>query len=261
MQRNCITEFSKIYRRLLNIEISLKDNFFNVMKKVHNDKLFFRIIPYVKILIKSTRYQYSKSKNGITYTCDFLEDILQSKNCDDDKLKQTLNKLYLKDFLGMLTDYKMVYKNPNFKKCFYHVIPNFDELKKYAAGLCHLRNAIMHFNFSDFEKNRKHYICTLNYWEQKIHCRNTFIHNLPSIQPTVKNILNIIKIHYPEIFSGYDRDLCDMYDDIAIINGLPIDDLPQYWSILRQKYILKSAKDKQMTEYAEQTQLSIFKNI
>ena len=52
MQRNCITEFSKIYRRLLNIEISLKDNFFNVMKKVHNDKLFFRIIPYVKILIK-----------------------------------------------------------------------------------------------------------------------------------------------------------------------------------------------------------------
>jgi len=45
----------------------------------------------------------------------------------------------------------------------------------------------------------------------------------------------------PELFNEEsnipqkDRLLCDIYDDLAFINGCPYNELPAYWSILKEK--------------------------
>ncbi len=239
MKKGCAAEFSKLYRRVLNIELDLKKNLNKSLIKTFGEKAFYRITPYLEKLKLTQKYEYSKNKNGQIYKNDYLNDIINNKASFDKKLDQTFRRLYLKDILAILVDYKLVYKNPLFKRNFYNEnVPEFNLLKKYVANLAKLRNLIMHFNFLDFQKEKLLYIETLRFWETLLNEDNAFIHKLPEVKPTIKNILKAIQKTAPEIYSGYDRTLCDVFDDIAIMNNLEINSLPQYWSILRQRYLL-----------------------
>lgn len=122
---------------------------------------------------------------------------------------------------------------------FYTQKVSFNDIKKYASHLRGLRNIIMHFDIAKYNANKINYIETLAFWETQLFCQNCFIHKLPPIQPTIKNILNQIKTNYPLLFQEKDRQIVDIFDDIAFINGLPVEKLPQYWSIGRQIYETK----------------------
>ncbi|MCK7484437.1 MAG: hypothetical protein MZU97_01940 [Bacillus subtilis] len=82
------------------------------------------------------------------------------------------------------------------------------------------------------------------------------------IKVTVSNILNMLYEHYPLLFDDNDRILCDVFDDIAILNGKPADELPLYWSILRYRYDLlrqtnKILPDKKLDEFESQMKLQL----
>jgi len=236
MEQNNVIEFGKIYKRLMDVEMKLKERFIVSMIVAFDEKAFFRLIPYLEALSKTEKYSYKKTIKEKTYYLNYIKDLLNSKQKDFKKIKILTEILYLRDFLNILTTYKLIYNNPMFEKNFYCLKPSFNDVKKYSIRLANLRNSVMHFNFEDYEERRIEYVETLRFWEQQLSCFNSFIHELPKVKPIIKNILGLIYCRYPEIFNGYDRVLCEVYDDIAILNNTPAKDLPQYWSILRQKY-------------------------
>jgi hypothetical protein len=178
-----------------------------------------------------------------------------------EKLKECIHKLYLSDLLGIL-NYKAYYRDKLLIKNLYYKKPNHNDVKKSLACLSSLRNCVMHFNFKQFSKNRKNYINAIIFFENHLNCFMRKINYIDGFDnPTVKGILEVLYLHYPDIFEENDRLLCDVFDDIAILNGRQADELPQYWSILRQKYELlrKAGKIKpEITNDKDNTQMSFF---
>ena len=153
---------------------------------------------------------------------------------------------YLSDVLLILTDYKRIYQDVKFSNNFYRQKIVFNDLKKYAAAIKKLRNIVMHFRIQDYKINKLKFIDALTFWELLLVCNNCFIHSLPPIEPTIKNIVLQMKEFYPNFDNANDRHLCDIFDDIAFKNGLPVEKLPKYWSLGRQIY--KYKKDSKNTD-------------
>ena len=228
-------EFSKIYKRVMDIELVLKTNLFKALKFTYPTQMFYVLIPFLKRNLIG-RYKKTSSKGSR----DYIIDLINKKTSEEIKLKEFIHIAYLSDILKILTEYKKIYKDTKFNNCFYfNKKINFNDLKKYSSKLKTLRNTIMHFNITNYQQNKSIYKETLIYWERLINCKNCFIHQLPPIRPTIKNILNQLKIYYPDIYQFNDRYFCDVFDDIALKNNLPAEKLPQYWSIGRQMYQIK----------------------
>lgn len=150
--------------------------------------------------------------------------------------------VYLSDILNLISRDSLIYKNPLFYNNFYTKSCSLNDVKAYSSKLSKLRNIIMHFDIDTYKNNKLEYIKTLAFGETQLHCKNYFILELPKIKPTINNILELIAKYYPQIFEIKDREIVDIFDDIAIINGLPVGKLPQYWSIGRQIYSIKINK-------------------
>lgn len=242
--RNAYFEFSKIYKRVMDIELSLKDSFYNALHIVAPDKKFFRLIPYlsgVSFMTNLSKYNYAKiKKSGKKVVRNKINDIISSAEDDNTKIHKFLKLVYLADLLKIITDYSMIYKDKKFCRTMFLKKEPLNNLKSHASKLVSLRNIIMHFNISDYYMNKTKYLETLNFWETVLDCNNNFIHHIPELKPTIKNILNQIEIFQPNILKENDRIIVDVFDDIAFIKGLSTDDLPQYWSIIRQLYEVKS---------------------
>lgn len=240
--RNDIIEFSKIYKRVMDIELCLKTSFATAMSISAKDKKFFRLIPAFtnSKIIELTKYNYKKyNQNQKIETRNRLKDIISSSKIDDEKFKEFIKIAYLSDILSLISKHNLIYKNPLFNNNFYTKKYSLNEIKAYSSRLGKLRNVIMHFDIETYKNNKIEYVKTLAFWETQLRCKNYFIHDLPKVTPTIKNILDLIAKYYPEIFKIRDREIVDIFDDIAFINGLPIEKLPQYWSIGRQIYSMK----------------------
>ncbi len=243
--KNDIIEFSKIYKRVMDIELCLKMCFTNAMSIAAKDKKFFRLIPAFKDskIIEISKYNYKKrTQKGKIETRNRLNDIINSSKQDDEKFRDFINLAYLSDILSLISRHSLIYKNPLFNNNFYTKNCSLNDVKAYSSKLSKLRNVIMHFDIDTYKNNKLEYIKTLAFWETQLHCKNYFIHELPKIKPTINNILELIAKYYPQIFEIKDREIVDIFDDIAFINGLPIENLPQYWSIGRQIYSIKTNK-------------------
>ena len=149
---------------------------------------------------------------------------------------------YLSDLLKILTDYPAIYKDNNFVKNFYKQKVIFNDLKKFAASLKKLRNAIMHFDITTYKQNKAAFIKALGYWEQQLDCAYSFIHILPPVIPEISPILNLLSQNYTDFFNTSDRIICDMFDEIAFLNGKQIKDFPEYCSIVQVLYEIKSKR-------------------
>lgn len=171
-----------------------------------------------------------------------LNDIINSSKQDDEKFRDFINLIYLSDILNLISRHSLIYKNPLFYNNFYTKSCSLNDVKAYSSKLSKLRNVIMHFDIDTYKNNKLEYIKTLAFGETQLHCKNYFILELPKIKPTINNILELIAKYYPQIFEIKDREIVDIFDDIAIINGLPVGKLPQYWSIGRQIYSIKINK-------------------
>lgn len=236
IDRYIVIELSKLYKRMFEVELTLKRKMFFALKKTYQDKLFFRLIPYLKKLQNN-----SNEINKIINSTDKTE---------EQKLNKFLTSAYLSDVINILTLYKDVYRYKVFQKNFYS--SEIDEIKhqeiiSYAGKLISLRNSIMHFNVAMYQRNRKNYLNTLIYWEKLLACPNMkYIHNLtfnkkPQIAPTLRALSEA----YPDFLTLSDRLVCDMFDDVAFINGWDINKLPEYWTIGRALHELKSNSKKQ----------------
>lgn len=229
-------ELSKIYKRILNVEILLKDRIKSALITTYPKQEFNRIFNYVNTVISRSKYKYKKNGRNNNK----IDDILNLKIEQKEKLNYLFNTIYLSDTLKILTDYAPIYKDRNFKNNFYINIPYFSTVQQNASNLKKLRNAIMHFNYDNYYKNKKEYLSSLSFWERLLDCSLSFVHELPNIKPTTTNILKLIKENYPDTYTENDRLVVDVFDDIAFINGVSINKLPKYWTIGRQWYKIKT---------------------
>ena len=233
MDRYDIIEFSKVYKRVLDVEITLKQKMLFALTTAYPKNEFSRLIPYLKIQVSHKKY----IQNGR----DRIEDLINSNKPQQERLISFLNIAYLIDVLNILSNYQKVVKDKNFRSIFYQVPPDLNILKKQASSLNLLRNSIMHFDFKTYSQNKLKWLEALTYWEKLLTSPNMkCIHDISPIKrPTVAPILRALSEVYPDFLMLSDRLVCDMFDDAAFVNGWDVKDLPEYWTIGRQLYNLK----------------------
>jgi len=249
MYKMYLIEFSKIYKRLMELEHCLKNKMINSVDSFYGDNSFLTFKYFFEQL--ETKEKYSKIidynyKTKVGKKIFIIKEIKNNTNLEDSvKFQKTIQCLYLSDFLKLLTKHKLFYKNKKIKNAFYVKKPDFNMIDKYSEYLINLRNYIMHFNYQDYLKDRQSYLDALKYFEIHLGCSIDKLHSI-KLEPnhSIKSILEALNNTIPELFdkesiiSQKDRLLCDYYDDLAFINGCPYNELPAYWSILRQKYII-----------------------
>ncbi|MBP3925072.1 hypothetical protein J6E39_07520 [bacterium] len=236
---NDIIEFSKIYKRVMDIELKLKEKLKFALHVTFPNRMFYRLTPFI---LKNFTGRYTEGFGKKSR--DLLIDLVKSKKIEEEKLNQFVNMAYLSDLLKILTDEPAIYRDMNFNKNFYCQNVLFNDLKKYASLLKKLRNAIMHFDINTYKQNKIAFINALGYWELQLNCSKCFIHNLPAVTPKITPVLNLLALHNPDFFSLSDRIVCDIFDEVAFLNGREIKDLPEYWSIVRAYYELKRKHNK-----------------
>lgn len=227
-------EFCKIYKRVMDCELRLKERFKFALQATYPNQMFYKLVPFLNQKLLG---RYKKGPKGKER--DILCDLIKSHKTEEEKIHKFVNMAYLYDILNIITSYKTIYQDVKFNKNFYKQKIEFNDIKKYASLLTKLRNTIMHFQIQDYQLKKNDFIDALSFWEQLLICNNCFIHQLPPVRPTIKNIVLQMKQFYPHFDIANDRHLCDIFDDIAYKNGLTIDKLPKYWSIGRQIYKFK----------------------
>lgn len=233
MDRYSILEFSKVYKRVLDIEITLKQKMFYALTQTYPKNEFSRLIPYLQNQISQQKY-IQKDRNKI-------KDLINSNNPQNEKLAKFLKMAYLIDVLNILTDYKQIRKDKKFRKNFYNQQQDLNIIKKHVSSLNTLRNAIMHFDFNTYKENKTVWLDTLNYWEKLLNSPN--MQSIHAISPitnlNVDIILRLLIENYPDLLSLSDRLICDMFDDAAMINNCDIRTLPEYSTIIKSLDNLK----------------------
>lgn len=227
-------EFSKIYKRMMDVELRIKKHYKIALKIAYPNKMFYRLVPFLQSRLFG-RYTVGAGKNKR----DKIKDLIASKKSEEEKMNKFIDMAYLSDLVNMLTEYKLLYQNVIFTDNFYRTKVDFNDIKKYGSQIKTLRNKIMHFQISDYKKGKKESIEALSYWEQILACNNCFMYKIKVSKPSIMNILKGMKEHCPDFSTENDRYLCDVFDDIAFMNGVTVDKLPKYWSIGRQIYELK----------------------
>lgn len=236
MDRYSILEFSKVYKRVLDIETTLKQKMYFALIETYPNSAFSRLIPYLENKINYKKY----IQNGR----NLIKDLIESKKTQDEKLTKFLNNAYLIDVLNILTEHAKIRKDKNFRRTFYINVPDLNVLKQQVSSLNTLRNAIMHFDVNTYNENKIVWLSTLTYWEKLLDTPNMQpIHQIsPITKLNVEMILRLLTDKYPDLYLLSDRLVCDMFDDAALINGWDIRNLPEYWTIIRRLYDLKSKK-------------------
>ena len=251
MYKMYLIEFSKIYKRLMELEHCLKNKMINSIDSFYGDKSFSTFEYFFNTLEEKNKYSKIIDYNYKTKTGKkifIIKEIKNNINLDNPaKFQKTIQCLYLSDFLKLLTKHKLFYKNKKIKNAFYVKTPDFNMIDKYSEYLINLRNYIMHFNYQDYLKDKQNYLDALKYFEIHLGCSIDKLHSIKlDSENSIKSILETIHIIMPELFNKEadipqkDRLLCDVYDDLAFINGYPYSELPTYWSILRQKFDFES---------------------
>lgn len=129
-------EFSKIYKRVMDIELCLKEQLKFSLTATFPNKMFYRLIPFLKSNFKNRYIEGYGAKSR-----DKINDLINSKISEEEKINKFVRMAYLSDLLKILTEYPAIYKDMNFSKNFYRETVIFNDLKKYASGLKKLRNA------------------------------------------------------------------------------------------------------------------------
>lgn len=260
-------EFSKIYARLMRLEIQIKRNIVFAVQKNYGNNSYNRFICFFQDNKKRRkRYTYDNK-------CKFDEIINNSKFTNDEKFYKLVNILYLSDLLNM------VLKTTQFKTLaiandFYYKVPeNISVLKDEMKNLVDLRNCIAHYKFEEYEHNKEKFLDSLFLFEIHLGHNIAGLLELPKIKrPTTKSILNAIYDIKPELilnlqekcnpkdalYFNQHRMLLTLFDDIAIYNGMKSSKLPSPWSILREMFRLK-AEIKPKTPQIQIEDLPLFK--
>lgn len=239
-------EFSKIYARLMRIEIQIKKRAIYAVKAIYGQNAYAVFKKFFNN--KRRRKRYTDAKCNCKFDTIINSNILTGFQ----KFENLVNMLYLSDTLNLILK-TQEFKTPNIDSLFYHKQPNrYKDLEDCIQDLNNLRNCIAHYNFKLYSTNKKQYLDSLLLFEIHIGHNIAGINSLPQIQKLSVSsilqeiyklkpdlILDIKKSSDPLYFDKH-RVLLTLFDDIALYNGLPANKLPSPWSILRAMYKFKS---------------------
>ena len=238
-------EFSKIYARLMRLELTIKQNAFNAIKDYYSENPLDVFIDFFNNKRRKQRYANDR-RNKLDYI------ICNQKYSQLQKMQRLINELYLSDILNLVLKTRQ-FKIYEISKIFYNKIPDkYKKLEDCIKDLTQLRNCIAHYNFNLYKQNKKKFLDSLFIFELHLGHNIAGIKELPQLQePTISNIIKAMYYLNPKLILGFKiknvnvycnqhRLLLSLFDDIAIYNGLSANDLPSPWVILRELYRFKS---------------------
>ena len=233
-----LTEFSIFYKRLIRVELSLKNRIIQKYTLAYGDNAYNVIYRYLKVI------QTKRSEKDKTF-----DKIHNSKISNDEKLNQSINKMYISELLNLFAN-AVFLKNKKVKNSFFaeNVQTNSTGFQQKCKILKDFRNCIAHCNVKKFGIERSKFIKGLIYFEKILSCNVIlscdFIDKINSAyKMSVKDILNFIYLTDKDYFKD-DKRLILLFDDIALTNGYTFNGLPQRKTIIREHFrILESVKN------------------
>lgn len=246
MDNYYLIEFSIFYKRLMQVEITLKKLLYTKYNNAHGEGAYNIVYRYIREIEKH------RNENNKT----FLK-IFNSSKTNQEKLELSFEKMYLSEILNLFAN-KIFLKNKKMVNNFFYVPvktneTNFQKKQKY---LKEFRNCIAHFNKKKYLIDKKKYIDALIYFENILNCNVKFNYdNLSFLNRTrklsLKEILYFIYQTNKTIFDD-DKLLILLFDDLAFINGYSFKELPQRKSIIREYFRIKEKiKNKENLENIE----------
>lgn len=237
-------EFSKIYKRMLRLELLIKHKIINLSTKIYKDEVmnvyskFFNNAHIIKKYCSDTKNE------------NYFIDIRDSKSIADVvKFERLINMLMLRHTLHFVFT-EEAFRINEIQNEFYAVkINGFKELRNNREALITLRNHIAHFNFKAYSKNKNEYLHALLLFEYSLGCSLGKYGRIPSNlgnKPNMKKIIETIFNLCPDLFMkniphkqfpyNKDRIIVDLYEDIAVLNGWEYNELKSQWDVIRAKY-------------------------
>lgn len=242
-------EFSKVYCRIMRLEMLIKKRLVSSLLPYYSDDI---ISKFEKFFYNKERLSRYNNKTGNAFMAILKNPQIKKES---QKFIRLVNIMYLSDLLFIFLCCEQ-FRKEEITKAFYHKIPEkFGKLIKSRQTLLDLRNAIAHYNFRDYEQNRKDYLEVLELFEISIGSNIRGIDEIPKLgyKPSVNIILQAIKDLRPDLieidpnkddemeyFYNKHRVLIDLCDEIALHNGYEPKDLPSPWTVLRQMYAIKN---------------------
>lgn len=235
MNERMLNEFAAYYKRIIRVERYLKDLIYEKYIEVHKEKAYRNI--YSRYL---SNLKMRQKANDTTFTNIFND----ANKTDYKKLELSIDKLYISEVLALLSH--RVFLKDKVRKIFFskETKTNKNKFRLIAKHLKDFRNCICHFDIKQFSIEKSNFINALLYFEKIVNCRYRF--SLGSIEsiahnPSITLILRYIHNTHPEYFDD-DRVLVNVFDDIARLLDFRTDNLPQYKSIIRQKFKIEGKK-------------------
>jgi len=242
-------EFSKIYARLMRLELKIKQNAYLAIEKYYGQNALDVFMKFFNNKRRKQRYTNDRN-NKIDYIINY------PNTSQLRKMKRLINILYLSDVLNLvLKTYQ--FKKPEIDKVFYYKIPDkYIYLENCIDDLKLLRNCIAHYNFDLYKKNKIKFLDNLFLFEVHLGYNIAGIEQLPKLNnPTIKDIIQAIYHLKPDlviplegfkntnnkIYCNQHRMLITLFDDIALYNGCNANNLPSLWTILRELYRFKNS--------------------
>lgn len=261
-------EFSKIYKRLLRLEMLMKHKLINSALSVYKDDVMVVFSKFFNNRHICDTYTAKKKKENYFLKIRDNKSLMPML-----KFEKIINMLTLRHVLHFIFTEES-FRTPMIQEQFYAAKSlNFKELKNAKNVLIELRNYIAHFNFKEYNIKKTEYLNSLILYETALGCSlgkyGLQLDNL-GYKPNMSVIINKIFEFYPELFMKntadsnfpYNKDkiLVDIYEDIAILNGWEYSELKSPWDVIRKKYDINSkrAEQENLTNLETDTQISLF---
>ena len=237
-------EFSKIYRRLLRLELLIKIKIIQCSLSVFKDDVMSIYQSFFNNKRIYDKYWNEQKNKNIFLSIKDNKDLI-----DTIKFSSIIKILTLRHLLHFIFTEEQ-FRIPAIANKFYvRNDINFRELKRAKTPLINLRNYIAHFDYSNYQKNKNEYLESLLLFEIYIGCSLGKYENIPNnlgYKPSISVIIKKIFELYPELFMknvphsdfphNKDRIIVDMYEDIALLNGWEYRELKSQWDVIREKY-------------------------
>ena len=229
MNERTLNEFASYYKRLIRVERYLKDLIYEKYTNTYKNKTY--TILY-SVYFEKLRYFTNKKDKT------FKDIYRQNNKTDDEKLTTSIDKMYISEVLGFFSH--RIFLKDITRKNFFDVQVNTskNEFRKIAKAFKDFRNCVCHYDTKQFFIEKAVFVKALTFFEKLVNCKYRFTTcSVETIgnKPTITSILKYIYQTHPEYFDD-DRVLVNVFDDIARLIDFRTDDLPQYKSIIRQKF-------------------------
>ncbi len=232
MNEKVLNEFATYYKRIIRVERILKDLIIKKYTETYSTNAYNIIYKIYFSRIKRTSGQNS-----------FIDISLLKNKTPYEKLLSSVDAMYISEVLSFFS-HKIFLKDITRKTFFNNPVKtNTNNFRQIAKLLKQFRNCVCHFNIKDFKLQKQNYTKALMYFEKLLECRYKYTSGaIDSIEHklSIKSILELIYKHNPEYFND-DRILVNIFDDIALLSGYRVDNLPQYKSIIRAKFKIEES--------------------